>query len=474
MMSKPTEPRCPPPQALLQRLGDEEVVTALTSAAKALESARANGDKATRAEQLGDEAREATFLHLQQDEVEECYNEAYALSSLYWAESKLLTDHGSVETARAALRAIDLAILRGGPKYADQARRINLLACEVLQEPITSEQDSTGAVATEDTELSAGGAPAAKKQKLTPISDVERESPHWCEGSASPLIEEIPRVSASELTVEQFKNLYLEAKKPVIIVGAMKEWRAMQPGGGWSDPEYLKRQAGDRLIPVEVCNPQDATQTYLTDSWERRVMPLKDYIDEFVLAERERLAGQTSASSSSAAAAEDDDKRGYLAQYGLFEQIPTLQSDFKVPAYCSAMLQADEDFDGSDEDEEQTLLGTGSVQTSAWFGPAGTVSPLHYDPYHNLLSQAVGHKYVRLYPESETDRLYPRDTTLCNNSNIDLDNVDLEQFPRFRQARGLQCVLAPGEMLHIPRHCWHYVRSLSMSFSVSFWWGARL
>ena len=161
-MSKPTEPRCPPPQALLQRLGDEEVVTALTSAAKALESARANGDKATRAEQLGDEAREATFPHLQQDEVEECYNEAYALSSLYWAESKLLTDHGSVETARAALRAIDLAILRGGPKYADQARRINLLACEVLQEPVTSEQDSTDAVATEDTELSAGGAPARR------------------------------------------------------------------------------------------------------------------------------------------------------------------------------------------------------------------------------------------------------------------------------------------------------------------------
>ncbi len=37
-----------------------------------------------------------------------------------------------------------------------------------------------------------------------------------------------------------------------------------------------------------------------------------------------------------------------------------------------------------------------------------------------------------------------------------------------------QCVLAPGECLYIPRHCWHYVRSLSPSFSVSFWWGARM
>ena len=33
-----------------------------------------------------------------------------------------------------------------------------------------------------------------------------------------------------------------------------------------------------------------------------------------------------------------------------------------------------------------------------------------------------------------------------------------------------ECVLGPGDTLVIPIGWWHYVRSLSISFSVSFWW----
>jgi lysine-specific demethylase 8 len=60
---------------------------------------------------------------------------------------------------------------------------------------------------------------------------------------------------------------------------------------------------------------------------------------------------------------------------------------------------------------------------------------------------------------------------------IDCSQVDLEQsedailksFPEFSRARGFECILDPGDLLYIPPSCWHFVRSLSTSFSVSFW-----
>jgi len=53
-------------------------------------------------------------------------------------------------------------------------------------------------------------------------------------------------------------------------------------------------------------------------------------------------------------------------------QVPALAADVLTPEYCSLT-----------EDEEK-----GGVQAvNAWFGPAGTVTPLHTDPHHNLLAQ---------------------------------------------------------------------------------------
>ncbi|KAJ9508008.1 hypothetical protein QJQ45_021342 [Haematococcus lacustris] len=116
----------------------------------------------------------------------------------------------------------------------------------------------------------------------------------------------------------------------------------------------------------------------------------------------------------------------------------------------------------------------GMQSVNAWFGPAGTVTPLHTDPHHNLLCQVVGRKYVRLYHPSLTPALYPfTEGITTNSSQVELDAPAEETaalFPLFPSAPFLDCLLLPGQMLYIPPGWWHYVKSLTTSFSVSFWW----
>ena len=109
---------------------------------------------------------------------------------------------------------------------------------------------------------------------------------------------------------------------------------------------------------------------------------------------------------------------------------------------------------------------------NAWLGPAGTLSPLHHDPDHNLLAQVVGSKYVRLYSPEQTERLYPRTDAVHRVSSqiVDPDAHDAARFPRFGGAPYADVVLNAGEVLYIPPRWWHFVEARETSFSVSFWW----
>ena len=103
------------------------------------------------------------------------------------------------------------------------------------------------------------------------------------------------------------------------------------------------------------------------------------------------------------------------------------------------------------------------------------MTPLHFDSYDNLFAQVVGTKYVRLYAPSETPKLYAHGAEeggLCaqgNVSEVEVEAPDLARHPRFAEAAYEEVVLRPGELLFIPAGTWHYVRSLSTSWSISFW-----
>jgi len=104
------------------------------------------------------------------------------------------------------------------------------------------------------------------------------------------------------------------------------------------------------------------------------------------------------------------------------------------------------------------------------------MSPLHHDPWHNLLVQVVGHKRVRCYAPCATPALYPfppsHDNALRTNCStiLDTDAACPVAFPLLASAPCLLADLQPGDGLYIPRQHWHEVRALTQSFSINFWW----
>ena len=228
-------------------------------------------------------------------------------------------------------------------------------------------------------------------------------------------------------SIQKFQSLYHEKKKPVILTNCMQHWPACSDRKWTLD--YIKKIAGYRTVPIELGSK------YTDDSWSQSLMTIKEFIEEYI-----ELTGKTSKGI------------GYLAQHQLFSQIPELHNDIVIPDYC---------FIGESDD----------VDINAWFGPKGTVSPLHYDPKDNFLCQVIGEKYIRIYSCTENDKLYPHcDTILKNTSQVDLENVDDTLYPSFKSATYTECILKSGEILYIPATFWHFVKSLSTSFSVSFWW----
>ena len=132
--------------------------------------------------------------------------------------------------------------------------------------------------------------------------------------------------------------------------------------------------------------------SYVDANWTQRLVTVNEFIDGFGSTDGVSVGGREQGASPQPdpSLAERKAPKAYLAQHALFEQVPELADDIAVPDYC--LLGRDDE-----------------LQVNAWFGPAGTVSPLHHDPTHNLLAQAVGSKYIRLYrPDQVGLRFFQR------------------------------------------------------------------
>ncbi|XP_017136129.1 bifunctional peptidase and arginyl-hydroxylase JMJD5 [Drosophila miranda] len=241
---------------------------------------------------------------------------------------------------------------------------------------------------------------------------------------------DIPQLDAPGLN--EFKTKCFQPQQPTLLLNTIKHWPAVDK---WRDLNYLLNVAGNRTVPIEIGS------NYASDEWSQQLVKIRDFLRrQFVVDQR------------------GDGRREieYLAQHELFAQIPALKADICVPDYCTV------------SGAEETAA---AVDIKAWLGPAGTISPMHYDPKHNLLCQVFGSKKIILAAPKDTDNLYPHESEfLGNTSQINAAELDFKTYPLLERVRFYKLLLQPGDCLYMPPKWWHYVHAETPSFSVSFWW----
>ncbi len=100
-----------------------------------------------------------------------------------------------------------------------------------------------------------------------------------------------------------------------------------------------------------------------------------------------------------------------------------------------------------------------------WFGPKGTVTPLHHDEHSILFLQVYGRKQFKLIPSFDLPKIYLRNNFY---SAVDLENIDVERYPKFLEATIADVTVVPEDILFLPVGWWHWAKSLDISISATF------
>jgi hypothetical protein len=209
--------------------------------------------------------------------------------------------------------------------------------------------------------------------------------------------------------IDEFMDRYVAGCRPVVFTDVARDWPAMQR---WS-PQDLKARFGH--LEVEVQAERSADPKYE----ENQVLAGGATNDYYLTANNEML------------------RRPEFA--------PLLEDVGSLPPFC-----------------DRTTL---PQLSSFWFGPAGTVTPLHHDTLMLCHTQVVGRKRWRFVSPLQWDKVYNHSGVF---SPVDVDRPDFVRHPAFREARVLEVVVEPGETVFLPLGWWHQVASLDVSLSFSY------
>lgn len=327
------------------------------------------------------------------------------------------------------------------------------------------------------------------------------------------------------LSMYEFKKRFVRMNTPCVLVGAVDDWPALD---NWRNLEQLAQLYGHRTVPIESGQHLSSTwkessvklEKFLRDfvgasipqTWGKRVT-LDAKLDAEAVVMSEDLKNVTLHPSRVA----------YLAQHGLFEQVSGLVSDISIPEYAGDLVGAVNAWWGTSgtvtrchyDSYDNILVQVVGYKFIRLFLPKDSdclypiIHKADNGKQHDKPTRSTGvasegsvgksvndestptneselpKESKETVQEQNTDETAPApeaDSTLLqgNISGVDVEIERLteeekealfEKYPKFSQAyeRRLDLVLGPGDALFMPKGTWHYVRSLSTSMSVNFW-----
>jgi len=297
---------------------------------------------------------------------------------------------------------------------------------------------------------------------------------------------------------------YHKEQKPVVVRSAVSRAPATTL---WSSLEYWQEVIGRETDEISVS--VEMGSSYSSANSERAEIPFSAFLHFLQLFEERH--GQTGSLDSSSYSTTSSpiiptNELVYMAQNDL---LPSLYKDVIIPDFC-----CEDDKNKENNNPSSTVVGYGRLYSvMMWLGSRGCVSPLHFDPLDNCFMQHHGRKRVLLFSpssksESESTSFYwhyaghegqqyntspinpeildwkeetPTTITTTSEQNQQQDDSSnsydnfssySKKYPLFFEdaPSRLECFLQPGDLLYIPKKCWHHVRSIDTSTSVNVWW----
>ncbi|MEM9837888.1 MAG: cupin-like domain-containing protein [Pseudomonadota bacterium] len=253
---------------------------------------------------------------------------------------------------------------------------------------------------------------------------------------------DLPSVAKVEnVSRQEFDQKIRPTTKPVIMRGLVKDWPAVVAAkkGPHEIADHLASLDVGASVPTFIAPPEvNGRYFYAPDmrgfNFERRNVPF----------------------------------RTVLAK--LMQELET-PSPIGIYAGASPTTQSLPTFSRHNE----MGLVEANVVPKVWVGNGAQIAP-HFDNSDNIACVVSGVRRFVLFPPDQIGNLYvgPIDYNMAGQpaSLVDLDAIDLSEFPKFERAvqNAMIAELHPGDAIYIPSLWWHFVQSTGpFNVLVNYW-----